>query len=81
MEEFIKVGKDTHNHLIFRHFDVWVVAMCAIVDDAVHIEVEVVNDGDNGSPARLIDERVALAKPAVKFRDTWTEKGCKQSVR
>ena len=35
--------------------------MRAIVDDAVHIEIEIVNDGDDGSTARLINERVALA--------------------
>lgn len=45
--------------------------MRAIVNDAIHIEVEVVNNGDDGSPARLIDERVALAKPAIKFGNTW----------
>lgn len=44
--------------------------MRAIVNDAIHIEVEVVNNGDDGSPARLIDERVALAKPAIKFGNT-----------
>jgi hypothetical protein len=44
--------------------------MRAIMDDTVHIQVEVVNDGNDGRTARLIDERVALAKPAVKFRDT-----------
>lgn len=47
--------------------------MRAIMDNSVHIEVKIVNDGDDGSPARLIDERVALAKPAIKFRDTWIE--------
>ena len=44
--------------------------MCAIVDDAIHVQVKVVNNGYHRCPAWLIDERVPLTEPPVEFRDS-----------
>ena len=60
VEQLVEVHEDLFDHLFFRQFDVWVVPVRAIMDDAIHIEVEVVDDRDDGGTARLVDQRVAL---------------------
>jgi len=51
--------------------------MGTVVDDAVHIEVEVVDNRYNSGPTGLIDEWIPFTKPSVKLWDTW-KRGKKQ---
>jgi hypothetical protein len=69
--EFVEVSKDTHDHLGLGELESWVICMRAVVDDAVHVEVEVVDlwrrirrsDGH-------VEQRIALTEPAVKLGDS-----------
>lgn len=45
--------------------------MGTVVDNAVHIEVEVVDNRDNSGPTGLIDEWIPFTQPSIKLWDTW----------
>ncbi len=69
MEKPVQVSEDAHYHLIFRELDVGVVAVRAVVDDAVHVQIKVIHDRHNRGPSRHVDQRVALAEPSIKLGD------------
>lgn len=37
MEQLVEIAEYTHDHLVFSEFDLGVVAVCAVVYDAVHV--------------------------------------------
>lgn len=45
--------------------------MGAVVDDAVHVEVEVIELGNAVLGDQLRNGRIALREPSEEFRDTW----------
>ena len=45
--------------------------MGAVVDNAVHVEVEVIELGNAILSDQLRDSRVALGEPSEEFGDTW----------
>ena len=69
LDQLLQVRKDLDNHLRLCQPRAGVVAVRAVVDDAVHVQVQVVHDWHAGAGNGLVDERVALAEPAVKLWD------------
>jgi hypothetical protein len=61
-------------HFIFR--DALVdggigIVVSAVVDDAIHVQVEAVKLGDAVLSDELGDGRITLREPAEEFRNTW----------
>ena len=69
LEQLVQVVEDFNNHLRLRELRSRIIAMRTVVDDAVHVQVQVVNLGDVGLRNGLIDEGVPLAQPPVKLGD------------
>ena len=74
-EQLVQILEDPQDHLGFRHLGTRVVAVRAVVDDSVHVEVERVDLGDVRAEDGLVDERIALGEPAVELGDAcWAER-------
>ena len=71
LEELLKVLEDLDNHLVLRELYIRIVSMRAVVDDAIHVQVQVVDHGHMGAGYGLIDQRVPLTQPSVKFGYTY----------
>lgn len=69
LEQPLDVGENLDDHLLLSQLHVGVVAMCAVVDDTVHVQVEVVHHRHVSAGYRLVDERVPLAQPSVELGD------------
>jgi hypothetical protein len=76
LEEPLYVGENLEDHLLFCQLNVRVIAMSTIVDDAVHVQVKVVDYGHLRACYGLVDQRIPLAEPAVEFGDS-----CKNYTR
>ena len=69
LEQLVQVVENFHNHLRLRQLGARIIAMRAVVDDAVHVQVQVVDLGDVGLRNGLVDQRIPLAQPPVELGD------------
>lgn len=70
-DELVEVVEDFQNHVLLRQPDAALrIAMGAVVDHAVHVQVQVVDDRHDRAATRLVDERIPLAQPSVELGDT-----------
>ncbi len=69
-KELFQVFEYPDKHLVFAELEVGVVAVGTVVDDAVHVEVQVVKLREGTRANGLVDKGVALREPAVKLGDT-----------
>lgn len=76
MHQLVQILKSLGDHLIFGELPTGVVAVSTVVYDAVHVEVEVVNQGNLSSCYRLVYKRVPLAEPTIKLRDACVDIKC-----
>ena len=83
LEQLVHVVEDLHDHLRLCKLGARVVAMRAVVDDAVHVQVQVVDLGDVGLRDGLVDEWVSLAHPSVELGDacSQTQKSSVEATR
>ena len=70
LKQLLQVVEDLYDHLRFCELCAWIIAMRAVVDDPVHVQIQVVHFWHVGLCNRLIDERVSLAQPSIKLRNT-----------
>ena len=70
LEELLQIPEDLYDHLLFCYLPSWVIPMRAVVDDTVHVQVQVVDHWHVCFCYRLIYKRVPLAQPPIKFRNT-----------
>ena len=70
LEQLVKIAKDFDDHFFFSQFGAGIVAMCAIVDDSIHVKVKVVHKRGLANIGWLVEQGISLAQPAVEFRDT-----------
>ena len=68
----LDIVEDRDKHLVFRHPESGRVRvlMRAVVDNAVHVEVEAVELGDAVLCDELRDRRISLRHPSEELRDT-----------
>lgn len=67
LEQPINVFKCLQNHLLLCELDVRVIAMSAIVNDAIHVQVEVIEYRNIGAGTGLIGEWISLTQPSEEL--------------
>ena len=55
LEELLYVGEDLQDHLLLCELYIGVIAVCTVVNDAIHVQVEVVNDWHMRAGNGLVD--------------------------
>ena len=70
LEQLLQVVEHFDNHFCLCQFCAWIIAMRAIVDDPIHIQVQVVYFWHVGFCYGLIHEWVSLAQPSVELWNT-----------
>ena len=70
LEELLQIPKDLDDHLLLCDFPSGVVPVCAIVDDAIHVQVKVVDYWHVRFCYRLIYKRIPLTQPPVELWNT-----------
>ena len=73
VEEPVYVLKCLQHHLFLCELDIGVISMGAIMDNAVHVQIEVVIDRYVCAGTWLICQRISLAEPAKEFGDPYKE--------
>lgn len=70
LEQLVKIAKDFDDHFFFSQFGAGIVAMCAVVDDSIHVKVKIVHKRGLANIGWLVEQGVSLAQPAVELRDS-----------
>ena len=55
VDKLVEVVKNLEQHFRLCGLAVWIVAVSAVVDDAVHVKVQVIDDGDSDRGSGHID--------------------------
>lgn len=69
LEQLVKVAKDFDNHFLLSQLGSRIVAMRAVVDDSIHVKVEVVYKRGLANIGWLVEQGISLTQPTVKLRD------------
>ena len=43
LKELVQIAEDFDDHLFLRKRCAWIVSMCAVVNDAIHVQIQVVD--------------------------------------
>jgi hypothetical protein len=71
VKNILYVPKYSKKHFGFCQSRIRVIAVCAVVNNAVHVKVQIVKlRNDNLMRKVLIDEGIPLRKPPIKLRDS-----------
>ena len=78
LEKLLNIGKNLEYHFLLCQLDIGGIAMSAVVNNSIHVQVQVVNDGDMCAGYWLIDEGVSFTQPAIKLWNACKEKCCSE---
>ena len=69
LKQLVKVGENLDYHLLLSELRARIIAVRTIVNDAVHVEVQIVNYRRFANISWLVEQRVSFAQPAIEFRN------------
>ena len=70
-KQMIQIRENLGHHLVFSHSRIHIrpCAVRAVVNDTIHVQVQVIDPRDLISRDLLLEQRVALGEPSEKLRD------------
>lgn len=79
LKQLVKVGEDLDDHLLLSQLGAWIVSVRTIMNDAIHIQVQVVDQRSFANIGWLIEQRISLAQPAIERRNACKPTMCNSS--
>ena len=69
LKQLVQVAKDLDDHFLLGKRGAWVISVCAVVNDAVHVQVQVVYERSFANIGWLVEQGVSFAQPSVELGD------------